>query len=157
MRLEFMEPEPGKQTPAMIRDLMGLVGVQITLATLEEWTWTERVIAFDWAIREHLAASDNPVRRRPKPWFVTVAQEDEEDDPAEARMREHVRQALFRYPEGASPMRLLQEDELSGALQRSVRVWLEQLETSGRAREFTPGLWIAVPDPLEKEMTEHAH
>lgn len=153
-----MEPHPGRQTPEMIRDLMALVGVQIPVETLREWTRTELVVAFDWAIREHLAASDNAVQCRKKPWFVTVAQEDSVDDPAEARMRERVWQALSSYPEGSSAAQVLQETEVSQALERSVRVWLGQLETTGRAREFTPGLWVALPYPMEpEEATKHEH
>jgi hypothetical protein len=75
MRLEFLQPDPGEQTPEMVRDLMGLVGVRIPVETLRAWTRTELIVAFDWAAREHLAASDNPVKRRQKPWFVGVAQE----------------------------------------------------------------------------------
>lgn len=73
MIIQFMEPDPGVITTEMTRDILALAGARIAVETIQLWTGTERVVAFDWAAREHLSASDNAIDRRDKPWFVTVA------------------------------------------------------------------------------------
>lgn len=37
---------------------------------LQRWTELERALVYDWALREHMRASDHPVRRRPRPWVL---------------------------------------------------------------------------------------
>jgi hypothetical protein len=51
-------------------DLLSLVGVTVTPADVDRWTADQREAARDWAAREHLHASDNPVERVPRPQFL---------------------------------------------------------------------------------------
>jgi hypothetical protein len=73
MRPVLLEPD-GELTAQLVTDVLGLVSVTVPPAAAEPWTRMERLLAYDWAIREHLRASDNPVPRRDKPSFVTAAQ-----------------------------------------------------------------------------------
>jgi hypothetical protein len=73
MRPELFTPE-GVLEPEMLRNFIGLVMVTVDAKAVESWTDLEMVLAYDWAAREHLHASDNPVQRRPKPSFVTAAE-----------------------------------------------------------------------------------
>lgn len=74
MRVTFMAPE--RLTAEMTRDVLALVGAQVAAETADGWTYHELLMAYDWAMREHLRASDNTtVRRRDKPSFVQVAEE----------------------------------------------------------------------------------
>lgn len=161
MRLEFLEPEPGAITPSMVQAMLALVGSRIGLETIEQWTRTELIVAFDWGSREHLIASDNRIKRRAKPWFITAAQEAHEE-PVEAVLRERVHLILSRYPAGVSADTIMREGlnestQMEALFRGIVVAWLRRLESDGRAREFTPGLWISLPDPLESEATEHEH
>lgn len=63
-----------KLTPDITADMLLLVSVEILPAVIAMWTPNELALAYDWAAREHLAASDNRGVRRPKPWFVTAAE-----------------------------------------------------------------------------------
>jgi hypothetical protein len=63
----FYRPE-GELTDKLVRDILFVVGViSVGPAVIATWTEFERLIVVDWAMREHLHASDNPVRRRPRP------------------------------------------------------------------------------------------
>jgi hypothetical protein len=44
--------------------------IPVTPEQTAAWTRLERVTAYDWAMREHLAASDNLLRRRARPSFL---------------------------------------------------------------------------------------
>lgn len=57
-----------------VMDLLEMVGVRVTRPAMQRWTKLELALAADWAAREHLRASDNPVRCREKPSFVAQAQ-----------------------------------------------------------------------------------
>jgi len=59
----------------MVFDLLCLVGANPNPDHVKQWTEIEKLVAYDWAIREHLHASDNAVRRRAKPWFVDALSE----------------------------------------------------------------------------------
>jgi hypothetical protein len=41
-----------------------------SFGVIATWSKYELLLAYDWAIREHLAAADNPVRRRQRPSFT---------------------------------------------------------------------------------------
>ena len=69
MRLTLREPG-GDLTPELLIDVLSMVGVHPDIQHVRLWSKIERLIAYDWAWREHLSASDQPVRRREKPWFV---------------------------------------------------------------------------------------
>jgi hypothetical protein len=74
MKLKLFDPH-GPLTPEIAGDAILLAGGgDVPQAVIGQWSPHELAIAFDWAIREHMAASDNAVQRRPKPWFVTVAE-----------------------------------------------------------------------------------
>jgi len=69
---EFLEPS-GELTPQLLQDLLSLVlpaEVTIPDTDISRWTAVERIIAYDWAMRGHLAASDNPIQTRSTPWFI---------------------------------------------------------------------------------------
>ena len=68
-RVEFWTPAGGL-TARVVSDMLDLTGVHAPEQLVQKWTETERLVAYDWAAREHLAASDNPVRRRPRPYFL---------------------------------------------------------------------------------------
>lgn len=72
MRLTLFDPHM-KLTAELTRDMLLLVSIGIPAAIVEQWTPNELALAYDWAAREHLSASDNPVQRRPRPWFITLA------------------------------------------------------------------------------------
>jgi hypothetical protein len=70
-RLTLLEPA-GELTGELLRDVLGLVGVTIPAERADGLTPNERLLAYDWALREHLRASDNTsVRARPKPSFLS--------------------------------------------------------------------------------------
>lgn len=65
---------PGTLEPELIRDLLGLVSVDVSLEIVQKWSRNELIVAADYALREHLRASDNnSVNRRDKPWFIGMA------------------------------------------------------------------------------------
>jgi hypothetical protein len=51
-------------------DMLSLVSVQVSRATVKSWSLKQREQAEKWAGRESLAASDNPVRRLKRPAHV---------------------------------------------------------------------------------------
>jgi hypothetical protein len=73
MRPDLWTPE-GTLDPELLSDVLILVGVHIPAAQMERWTRLERVLAYDWACRLHLRASDNLNHARQKPWFVSQAE-----------------------------------------------------------------------------------
>lgn len=75
MRIEFMEPHR-RLDSEVVESVLSLV-IQDGLPKkelIDKWTTNELLMAYDWAIREHLRAGDNVIRRRPKPWFISAAQ-----------------------------------------------------------------------------------
>jgi hypothetical protein len=70
MRIEFISPKD-EITDEMLARVLGLVGAD-TACQMARLTKYERILAYDWAMREHLTASDNLCRRRPKPSFIEV-------------------------------------------------------------------------------------
>lgn len=69
---EYMTPGGGLTADA-VRDALALAGAEVPAEAIEQWTEGERMMAYDWAMRQYLRASDTAVRRRPKPWFVRVS------------------------------------------------------------------------------------
>jgi len=58
--------------PDVVHDLLGLVmDTPPPLQTVQSWTPQQRLDAEEWAAREHLAASDMPIRRVPRPEFIS--------------------------------------------------------------------------------------
>jgi hypothetical protein len=59
-------------TVEVLRVTLSVIGDRPCTRCIGEWTDLERRIVYDWARREHLAASDHPVRRRPRPYVTVV-------------------------------------------------------------------------------------
>lgn len=72
MRPEFWEPS-AELSADDLRNVLLVVCADVPVDVIEGWTEHERMLAYDWAAREHLAASDNPVKRRPRPSFLSQA------------------------------------------------------------------------------------
>lgn len=74
MRITLHEPVGGIGTMSAetLCDLLLLVSVDVPAGQVARWTALERLLAYDYAIREHLAASDNLVRRRQRPSFLAA-------------------------------------------------------------------------------------
>lgn len=72
MRVRFHVPE-GRITKEILTDALSLAGARIPEESVVKWTHIECIVAYDWAMREHLSRSDNHVKRRPRPSFVSQA------------------------------------------------------------------------------------
>lgn len=57
-------------SPRVLADILSLVGYDVEPETIERWTLQKRVEVEVWACREHLVASDNPLRRHPRPSWL---------------------------------------------------------------------------------------
>ncbi len=53
-----------------IRDLLGLVGYEVTIDQVADWDLRKRVEAVVYAATEHARASDNPIQRHPRPTWL---------------------------------------------------------------------------------------
>lgn len=74
MRPELLTPKD-EIIPATLRDMLALVGCKgATTEQIEKWAPLEQAVVYDWAAREYLHASDNPVRRRPRPSLIGDAE-----------------------------------------------------------------------------------
>jgi len=71
-RPTFFEPEGGLR-PQTVHDMLSMVISPPPLAELERFAPLELLVAYDWAVREHMRASDNLVRRRPMPRILVLA------------------------------------------------------------------------------------
>jgi len=69
MRPVLLEPR-GELNGPVLKRVLQLVDVDVTVTAAEKWTKLERLIVFDWAMREHMAASDQPTFRRERPSFL---------------------------------------------------------------------------------------
>lgn len=71
------QPQDGEEiTPQVLSDMLLLVSdTPVPPEVIATWTADEREVAGQWAAAEHLHASDNPVKRMPKPDFVQRAEE----------------------------------------------------------------------------------
>lgn len=77
MRIEFYAPPeldnglPDIAVREVVRDVLALARVVVPLAEIGTWSRYELIIAYDWAWRRHLVASDHSRRLlRDKPEFV---------------------------------------------------------------------------------------
>ncbi len=76
----FFEPQ-GDLGWKMVHDLLCMVSADPDSGQMEQWTPIELLVAYDWAIREHLRAGDSTsMRRRPKPWFIDGANRTDDDN-----------------------------------------------------------------------------
>jgi len=61
--------KPGEVIGA-IRDVLGLIGFEVSIEDVAEWDAQRRVEAHAYAYNVHARASDNPIPRHPKlPWL----------------------------------------------------------------------------------------
>ncbi len=73
MRPDFLEPR-GELNADTVFDAMNLVCQDPPpLEVVQRWTKMELLLAYDWAMRDHLKASDNVIKRRDRPWFTTIS------------------------------------------------------------------------------------
>jgi hypothetical protein len=72
MRPELLTPA-GDIMPETLRDMLALVGENVSAKRIEKWAPLEMAVVYDWAVREHLHASDNNVRRRQRPSLLADA------------------------------------------------------------------------------------
>jgi hypothetical protein len=75
MRPEFLEPQ-GELNAYSVRDVLLLVLPGSTvpaISSIERWSDMERLAVYDWAMREHLHASDGSVRRRQRPRLLYLS------------------------------------------------------------------------------------
>lgn len=72
VRIEMLAPR--EMSRSVLRDALSLTGTEVSDEALSRWTKLELAIAYDWAMRVHLKASDSRVRLRDKPSFVTAAE-----------------------------------------------------------------------------------
>lgn len=68
-RISFLSPAGGCTAEA-VTDTLALAGVSVPPERARTWAPLELLLAFDWAMREHLHASDSSVRRRERPAFL---------------------------------------------------------------------------------------
>jgi hypothetical protein len=73
MRITLTTPE--ELNPHVVRNALGLVDVHILDESAGRWTELELALAYDWAWRMHLRASDHAVKQRDKPSFVADAEQ----------------------------------------------------------------------------------
>lgn len=73
MRPELLPPR--KVTDEVLLDVLALAGVMLLPEHIAAWAGMERHVAYDWAARVHLHASDNRVKVRDKPSFVQAAED----------------------------------------------------------------------------------
>lgn len=73
----LLQPTAHELTPELVQDVVSLVDeTPPSRDELQQWTEIELLLVYDWAMREHMRASDNRnVRRRPKPWLLGRLQE----------------------------------------------------------------------------------
>jgi len=65
---------PRELSGEVVSSVLELAEVKVDPGICEKWTELELLVAYDWAWRIHLRASDHPIRFREKPWFIEVAQ-----------------------------------------------------------------------------------
>jgi hypothetical protein len=70
MRPELLTPR--NITPEIMHDMLTVIGEDVSTERIAHWAPLERAVVYDWAVREHLHASDNLVRRRPRPSLVKL-------------------------------------------------------------------------------------
>jgi hypothetical protein len=73
MRPDLWEPEDTLD-PELLSSVLELVSVHIPPEQMMRWTRLELLLAYDWAWRRYMRASDNLNHEREKPWFVSQAQ-----------------------------------------------------------------------------------
>lgn len=79
VRPYLIDPGGGDATESVVMDALKLVGIDTDPAYVARWTKYERILAYDFAIREHMVSegkddlAPDGVRPRPCPSFVIDA------------------------------------------------------------------------------------
>lgn len=92
-RITFLQPDGGC-TPGVVADVLDLVSTSMPREVINRWTRLELIVAYDWAMREHLHASDCPVRRREMPSFLASVGRACWDGCAEVAREDHIGRML---------------------------------------------------------------
>lgn len=71
-RISFLQPMT-ELTPELVSLALTLVSLDIQPDEMGSWSEIDLLVVYDWAARETLAASDNNVRRRPRPGLLACA------------------------------------------------------------------------------------
>lgn len=147
-RPEFFEPEV--LSTAVVVDALGQAGVAADKDIVGQWTRFEMLIAYDWAMRELLVASDNLVRRRDMPWIVMTAG----SSPlvtalrtAEMSLHECTRRILAQAPDGLTTKNLLLRLSEAGYRQLNTKVLnriLDEDDDIGMSDEYH-ARWLWAP------------
>lgn len=59
-------------TASIVQDALLLAGCDIALKTILKWNMMQWSVAYDWAMRVHLRASDNIIRVPNRPKFLPI-------------------------------------------------------------------------------------
>lgn len=62
-------------TPQVLSDILGLIGYDAKPSEIKEWPVEKRIQLEVYAVNVHLRASDNPIRKHPKPEWLPDASE----------------------------------------------------------------------------------
>jgi len=65
--------QPAELSAEVVVSVFELISTRLDPDVVEKWTEIELLVAYDYAIRNHLRASDNPTRLRDEPWLVKMA------------------------------------------------------------------------------------
>jgi len=129
-------------SPENVETALLLAGLTVTQEQIARWTAGRQREAMEWALLEHLAASDNDVKRMVQPaWLAEVALA--ERNPQALR---DARQAVTDYirasgPEGSDIDHLLAHVTHRGhnVSRNTVALWIADLRSAGLAEPVTQG------------------
>lgn len=151
MRPELLMPVKKQATPQIVQDVLALAEVHLRLEAIEPWTELELALAYDWAVRVHLGASDNPVKQRPKPSFVEAAEKAEASrSPLRSTLGQglHTRKTMLAIiashgTSGATAKLIMTELEARDlhVSRETVQRWLRTAEHDNLIELHTYGRW----------------
>lgn len=129
-----------RRDPAFVRDVLLLVGLNVPVEVIAAQTPQDRERTVEWAAKEHLRASDNPVRRKPKPDWVSLFEVlDADPEPSETavgRWIGHIRQV-------EESQRTIEANESVTLALAAGAVMAQQLVISRMRERFTAALATA--------------
>lgn len=73
MRITLHEPSGGiaQLSAHLLSHVLLAVGADVPAEVISRWTELERLVAYDWAYRAWIAATeDQNIKRRPIPYFI---------------------------------------------------------------------------------------
>lgn len=115
-----MRPEllaVASHTPDDIAAILMLVCKDtVPVEVIGQWSPLEQAVVIDWAMREHLAASDNLCHRRPKPWIIEASAVARNDEVAATVNRTVARSVVCKLLGQALPSTDRRVDMVAGVL-----------------------------------------